>query len=227
MPVYWLAEDEISFPHPREANEDGVLAVGGDLTPERLVLAYSWGIFPWYSEGQPILWWSPDPRFVLFPDKLKVSRSMRPYFNQKKFTVTYDQHFQQIIERCRDIRRGQDFGTWITDDMVNAYVHLHELGVAHSVEVWQGTDLVGGLYGIALGKVFFGESMFSQVSNASKFGFISMVRNLHDLGFQVIDCQQETHHLESLGAEAISREDFLNILVDNQKYPLEQGQWSW
>ena len=141
MPVYWLAEDDLSFPHPRQANEDGVLAAGGDLSPQRLVLAYSWGIFPWYSEGQPILWWSPDPRFVLFPDKLKVSRSMRPYFNQEKFRVTYDQQFEEVIERCRDVRRDQDFGTWITEDMVEAYVALHELGIAHSVEVWQEDQL--------------------------------------------------------------------------------------
>ena len=226
MPVYWLSDGDITFPHPRQATEDGVLAVGGDLSPERLLFAYSWGIFPWYSEGQPILWWSPDPRFVLFPEKLKVSRSMRPYFNQKKFSVTYDQAFTEVMRQCQGARRYQQFGTWITEDMVEAYTHLHELGHAHSVEVWKEEELVGGLYGIAQGRVFFGESMFSKQSNASKFGFIKLVRFLQERGFTLIDCQQETEHLRSLGAEAIPRERFLAMLEDNRKIPLESGQWT-
>lgn len=226
MPVYWLREDELSFPHPQQASSDGLLAVGGDLSVERLLLAYSWGIFPWYTQGDPILWWHPDPRFVLFPDNLKVSKSMRPYFNQQKYRATYDQAFSEVIKACSAVpRRGQD-STWITDDMIAAYEELHAAGFAHSVEVWQGEELVGGLYGIALGRVFFGESMFAKATNASKFGFISLVRNLNQWGFQLIDCQQETSHLASLGAELISRQAFLDILTENQSEALSKQYWS-
>lgn len=227
MPVFWLAEEELAFPDPELANDDGVLAVGGDLSPERLLLAYQMGVFPWYSERDPILWWSPDPRFVLFPDELKVAKSMRPYFNQRKFGITLDTQFREVIGECQtQRRRGQLGGTWITKEMLEAYCRLHELGFAHSVEVWKGEELVGGLYGIALGKVFFGESMFAKVSNASKFGFISLVRLLERLGFWLIDCQQETRHLESLGARNISRESFLEYLNQNQEEPTLRGSWS-
>lgn len=224
MPIYWLTDD-LAFPHPREANEDGVLAVGGDLSPERLLLAYSWGIFPWYNEYEPIVWWSPDPRCVLYPDKLKVSKSMRPYFNQRKFTITLDTDFEAVMRNCQQSSRGQQLGTWITEDMLAAYVRLHELGYAHSVEVWQASKLVGGLYGIALGRVFFGESMFTHVSNASKFGFISLVRLLQEKEFTLIDCQQETRHLMSLGAAGIPRATFLEHLQANQQIPSLVGSW--
>ncbi|HFC00520.1 MAG TPA: leucyl/phenylalanyl-tRNA--protein transferase, partial [Phaeodactylibacter sp.] len=177
MPVFRLT-DELLFPPPELANEDGILAIGGDLSPQRLVLAYSMGLFPWFNPGEPILWWSPDPRFVLFPKKLKVSKSMRPYFNQKKFRVTYNTCFETIMRNCQQQYRKRQAGTWITDEMIVSYTKLNESGIAHSVEVWQGDELVGGLYGIALGKIFFGESMFAKVSNASKFGFITLVRKL-------------------------------------------------
>ncbi|PSR13847.1 MAG: leucyl/phenylalanyl-tRNA--protein transferase [Bacteroidetes bacterium] len=225
MPVFWLQEDEYIFPHPDQANPDGLLAVGGDLSPKRLLLAYSWGIFPWFSEEDPILWWHPDPRFVLFPPQLKVSKSMRPYFNQAKFRVTYDQAFAQVIAACSTLPRRGQRGTWITDDINSAYCELHKQGYAHSVEVWEGAELVGGLYGIALGKVFFGESMFARTANASKFGFITLVRELTEQGYELIDCQQKTAHLASLGASAISRADFLAILADNRARPVEPRSW--
>ena len=226
MPIFMLSEDNIAFPNPLQASEEGILAIGGDLSPARLLMAYNNGIFPWFNEEDPILWWSPDPRFVLFPEELKVSKSMRPYFNQKKFDWTLDTEFRTVILNCQQsIRRGQ-YGTWITEDMLEAYCHLHELGYAHSVEVWKEGDLVGGLYGIALGKCFFGESMFTHEKNASKFGFISLVRLLTQKGFNLIDCQQETRHLSSLGAKSISREQFLSLLHDNRKEKTYVGNWS-
>ena len=226
MPVFWLSNDEISFPHPELANEDGILAVGGDLSQERLLLAYSIGLFPWFNPDDPILWWSPDPRFVLFPDELKISKSMRPYFNQKKFQVTVDQEFEIVMRNCQQAKReGQGGGTWITESMVEGYVNLHQAGYAHSVEVWKDKDLVGGLYGVALGKVFFGESMFSKVSNASKFGFISLVRQLVTLDFDLIDCQQKTKYLGSLGAKGIPRKNFLRHLEINKAKPTLKGNW--
>jgi len=227
VPVFWLSDDEISFPHPELANEDGILAVGGDLSQERLLLAYSIGLFPWFNPDDPILWWSPDPRFVLYPDELKVSKSMRPYFNQKKFHITIDQHFREVIIACQQQRRrGQGGGTWITNDMVEAYCQLHEEGYAHSVEVWQEEELVGGLYGVSLGKIFFGESMFAKVSNASKFGFISLVKILKELDFQLIDCQQKTRHLQSLGGRSITRQTFLAAMKKNNKEETNVGNWS-
>jgi leucyl/phenylalanyl-tRNA---protein transferase len=214
--MYWLPDDKILFPHPSLAEEDGLLAAGGDLSPSRVLFAYQKGIFPWYNEGEPILWWSPDPRMVLFPKALKISKSMRPYFNQSKFSVTYNQCFEQVIRTCsQQLRNGQS-GTWIIEDMINAYCQLHELGFAQSVEVWQADRLVGGLYGIALGKCFFGESMFTNVPNASKFGFISFVQKLEQADFQLIDCQQETKHLASMGAAPISRTLFLAYLSKNE-----------
>lgn len=225
MPVFWLDEEQLVFPSPRLANADGILAVGGDLSPERILLAYSLGIFPWYNEGDPILWWSPDPRFVLFPRELKVSKSMRPYFNQGKFQVTLDSQFRNVIEACQGQNRPGQGGTWITPEMLEAYCRLHELGFAHSVEVWQDGQLVGGLYGLSLGKVFFGESMFARVANASKFGFITLVRTLEELGFTLIDCQQETEHLGSLGARSIPREDFQDLLERYAHEGTIRGNW--
>lgn len=226
MPVFWLSEDHIAFPHPDLANEDGVLAIGGDLSVERLLHAYQLGLFPWFNPEDPILWWSPDPRFVLFPEEIKIAKSMRPYFNQKKFRLSMDTHFEAVMRGCKNQwRKGQGGGTWISEDMIEAYCKLHELGFAHSCEVWQGDDLVGGLYGIALGKVFFGESMFAKVSNASKFGFISLVQKLKEQGYWLIDCQQETRHLSSLGGRGISRQEFLGFMKRNELEETEKKKW--
>ena len=221
-----MLKTDLWFPDVEESTEEGIVAVGGDLSVERLILAYSRGIFPWYSSDRsPILWWSPDPRFVLFPENLIVSKSMRPYFNQNKFKVTWDQNFEDVIKNCQKIDREDQPGTWITSKMLAAYIQLHKKGYAHSVEVWLENELVGGLYGISLGKVFFGESMFAKVSNASKFGFISLVNQLKQKGFLLIDCQQETKHLESLGANAIKRKDFIDILNDNNIEETYIGSW--
>ena len=221
-----MLKTDLWFPDVEESTEEGIVAMGGDLSAERLILAYSKGIFPWYSSDKsPILWWSPDPRFVLFPENLIVSKSMRPYFNQNKFKVTWDQNFEDVIKNCQKIDREDQLGTWITNKMLAAYIQLHKKGYAHSVEVWLDNELVGGLYGISLGKVFFGESMFAKVSNASKFGFISLVNQLKQKGFLLIDCQQETKHLESLGANAIKRKDFIDILNHNNIEETYIGSW--
>lgn len=211
--MYKLTKN-IIFPHPKFADEKGLLAFGGDLNLERLKVAYENGIFPWYEEGQPILWWSPDPRMVLFPENLKVSKSMKKLFKDKAFKVTYNKDFEYVIRKCADINRKRQDGTWITEEMTTSYIKLHEAGIAKSVEVWQGEEIVGGLYGILLKdkKVFCGESMFTEVDNASKYGFITLVKNMEKNGVRLIDCQVYTKHLESLGAEEISRHNFLTIL---------------
>lgn len=233
MPIYLLPEDEIIFPPPHLATAEGILAVGGDLSTERLLKAYKSGIFPWFNPGEPILWWSPDPRFILYPSELRISKSMRPYFNQEKFKVTFDQAFTDVIQACQARtseakRRNRAIGSWITKEMLESYSCLHDQGYAHSVEVWEGSRLAGGLYGLAIGKIFFGESMFTRVSNASKFGFISLVQWLHRQGYALIDCQQETRHLASLGAKSIPRAAFLKLLAqhveDEQYLP---GQWNF
>jgi leucyl/phenylalanyl-tRNA--protein transferase len=201
---------KIEFPDVNEASEDGLLAVGGDLSPQRLLYAYQNGIFPWFDSAEPILWWSPDPRFVLFPKDLKVSKSMLKVLKNKQFKITENQAFNDVINQCAKIKRSNQQGTWITKEMINAYIKLHELGYAKSVEVWKNDKLVGGLYGINLkNKVFCGESMFSHVSNASKLAFITFVQNS---SFKLIDCQLHTNHLESLGAKHITRAEFLQYL---------------
>ena len=202
-----------AFPPVAEADQYGVLAIGGDLSTSRLKDAYSKGIFPWYNEGEPVIWYSPDPRMVLFPKDLKVSKSMRKVLRDGHFKVTYNKAFEQVIYQCKTIFRPSDFGgTWITDDMEQAYIELHKKGIAKSVEVWLEDELVGGLYGIDLGTVFCGESMFSKVSNASKVAFISMVRKLDKEAYQLIDCQVYNNHLASLGAVEIDRDEFLTYL---------------
>jgi leucyl/phenylalanyl-tRNA--protein transferase len=210
MPLFAL-DNEIIFPPVHLAEPDGLLAVGGDLSTERLLLAYRQGIFPWY-EGQHILWWCPNPRFILTPPTLKVSKSMKQLLKRDTFTFTINKAFPEVINNCKSIDRPGQSGTWITNQMKEAYIRLHKLGFAHSAEVWHNNELVGGLYGIRLGKVFFGESMFSKVSNASKYAFISYVQHLEQEGVQLIDCQVYTEHLESLGAHMISREDFVQLL---------------
>jgi leucyl/phenylalanyl-tRNA--protein transferase len=224
MPVFRLSESLV-FPPPERAERGGLLAMGGDLSPQRLLLAYEQGIFPWFSDGEPILWWSPDPRFVLFPKELKVSASMRQVLRRNVFRITFDQAFAEVIAHCQQIPRpGQD-GTWITAEVQAAYTELHRLGFAHSVEVWQGDDLAGGLYGVSLGSCFFGESMFARVSNASKAGFITLVQALEERNFQLIDCQIYTPHLESLGARGLRRRDFLIRLAELLRSPTWQGSW--
>jgi leucyl/phenylalanyl-tRNA--protein transferase len=215
MPVFALPEDEIIFPNPNLASKDGLLAVGGDLSVERLILAYQNGIFPWFSEGEPILWWSPNPRFVLFAENLKISKSMQQVLRSNKFEVTINQSFEQVIRNCQAVKRTGQNSTWITEDIIQSYCNLHKLGIAHSVEVWEKQVLVGGLYGLIMGKCFFGESMFSKVSNASKTGFITWVQKLKAENFRLIDCQIYSEHLESLGAENIDRKEFLRLVHEN------------
>jgi len=209
--MYFLSK-ELFFPPVEEANDDGILAVGGDLSPERLLLAYKSGIFPWFDDDEPILWWSPLERMVLFPEEFKVSKSMRNILNQGIFKVTFNQNFRDVITNCSAIKRDGQQGTWISEQMIEAYTKLHEMGIARSIEVWQDELLVGGLYGIDLGHVFCGESMFSKVSNASKVAFVSLVGKLKEANYKLLDCQVHNSHLESLGAREISREDFMEII---------------
>jgi len=198
--------DNIEFPNVNEANQDGLLAVGGDLSIERLLLAYKTGIFPWFENDEPILWWSPDPRFVLFPEKLKVSKSMKQILRKSSFTVTINKDFKEVIYQCSKIKRARQTETWITNNMIEAYTELHKQGYAKSVEVWENDELVAGFYGIDLGDIFCGESMFTKVNNASKAGFISFVQNSN---YKLIDCQIYTKHMKSLGGEEIPRTKFL------------------
>ena len=209
----FVLSKEILFPPVELADEDGLLAIGGDLRPERLLAAYSLGIFPWYNEGEVIQWHAPDPRFVLFPEELQISKSMQQLIKKKRFHFTINSAFVQVMENCRDVNRPGQAGTWIHDEVMKAYKKLHDLGYAHSAEVWQDDKLVGGLYGIRLGQIFFGESMFSLVSNASKFAFIKYVQFLKEQQVVLIDCQVYTAHLESLGAVMIERKDFINLLT--------------
>ena len=216
MPIFQLT-DEIIFPSPELARKDGLLAIGGDLSEERLITAYSMGIFPWYTEGSPILWWAPDPRLVLFPEELKVSRSLKKVINKGTFKVTMNTAFDEVVRSCSGmLRKGQE-GTWITEDMIAAYTRLHKAGYAHSIESWYEGELAGGLYGITLGKAFFGESMFSRRSNASKVAFVWLVERLKEQGFRLIDCQVTTGHLLTLGAREVPRKMFLEILREALK----------
>ncbi len=211
MPVFAL-RDELIFPPPELADSDGLLAVGGDLSSDRIILAYANGIFPWYSEDSPILWWSPDPRFVLFPHELTVSRSLRQVIKRDEYRISFDEAFGRVIMHCALVKRGGEKGTWITGEMMQAYRLLHEQGYAHSVESWHGDELAGGLYGISLGRIFFGESMFATRANASKVAFATLVERLIRSGYALIDCQVKTRHLESLGAREIAGETFREIL---------------
>ncbi len=209
-----VLDDKLWFPKPEKANEDGLLAIGGDLSTERLLLAYRSGIFPWYNDDLP-LWWHPNPRFILLPKELKVSKSMKQILARNEFVFTINKTFKEVITNCKKISRKEQDGTWINDDVVNAYTVLHQQGFAHSAEAWHNNKLVGGLYGIKMGKVFFGESMFSCKSNASKFAFIKYVEILIAEGIELIDCQVYTEHLESLGAKMIDRNEFIKLLKEN------------
>lgn len=209
--MYYLTKD-LFFPPVSHANREGILAIGGDLSPERLLLAYKSGIFPWFNEGESIIWWSPNPRMVLFLDELIVSKSMRNILNRNIFKVTFNQNFRDVISNCQKIKRDGQTGTWITNEMIEAYCKLNERGIAKSVEVWQNGQLVGGLYGIDLGHIFCGESMFSLVSNASKVAFIALSHQLKKDNYRLLDCQVHNEHLESLGCREIERDIFIGIL---------------
>ncbi len=224
MPVYQLSEDLV-FPSPYLASKEGLLAIGGDLSLRRLLLAYSNGIFPWYSEGEPILWWSPDPRLVLYPNELKVSRSLKKVIKRNVFEVTMDSAFEEVITECARVRLENQEGTWIVEDMIQAYCNLHESGFAHAVEVWLENDLAGGLYGVSLGKCFFGESMFTRITNASKVAFVALVEYLKPLDFAFIDCQIATAHLVRFGAREISRSRYLDELAGALDNPTLKGKW--
>ncbi len=221
----WLKRDTLTFPPLTKAMREpnGLLAAGGDLCADRLIHAYRHGCFPWFSEGQPILWWSPDPRTVLFPEELHISRSLGKLLRQQRYQVSFDRDFARVIQACAAPRSYAD-GTWITDEMQSAYIELHARGFAHSVEVWDNGELVGGLYGLAMGQLFFGESMFSRADNASKFGFATLVKHLQAWGFVLIDCQMPTDHLHSLGARAIPRQQFADYLRDHLDQPTT-AQW--
>lgn len=224
MPVFRL-NARLAFPPPELADESGLLAVGGDLRPERLLLAYSLGIFPWYSEGLPILWYSPDPRLVLESGELVVSRSLKKTLRRGRYRVTLDTAFDRVIRACADAPRPGQHGTWITEDMVRAYGRLHELGYAHSAEAWHGEQLVGGLYGVSLGAGFFGESMFARAGDASKVAFVTLVEQLARWGIHLIDCQVHTEHLERFGAAEWPRERFLRSLAGALEKPTRSGRW--
>jgi leucyl/phenylalanyl-tRNA--protein transferase len=213
----FILSKEIKFPAVELADENGLLAIGGDLSIERLLLAYRNGIFPWYNESDPICWYSPDPRFVLFPDKLKISKSMKSILNKNEFHFTINKAFSEVILNCKTSTRKDQDGTWIHDTIVDAYTKLHQLGYAHSAEAWLNNELVGGLYGMRLGNIFFGESMFSKKANASKFAFVNYVKQLQKENTALIDCQVYTEHLESLGAQMIPREVFISILKKDIK----------
>ncbi len=221
----WLQRDSLTFPPLAKAMREpnGLLAAGGDLSAERLIQAYRHGCFPWFSDGQPILWWSPDPRTVIFPDELHVSRSLGKLLRQQRYSVTFDQDFAAVIQACAAPRAYAD-GTWITEGIQSAYLELHQRGYAHSVEVWDDGTLVGGLYGLAMGQLFFGESMFSRADNASKFGFATLTRQLLAWGFVLIDCQMPNDHLHSLGARAIPRSEFAGFLRNHLDQP-SSGPW--
>lgn len=224
MPVFRLSE-HILFPHPEMAEDNGLLAVGGDLSAERLIAAYRSGIFPWYTKEDPILWWFTSPRLILFPSELKISSRLARYQRTSKYTVTFDTAFAEVIRMCADIRSDSRRDTWISTEMQDAYTHLHNLGYAHSVECWQEGGLVGGLYGIALDRVFFGESMFSRSSNASKIGFLHLVAHLRAKGFEMIDCQMTTQHLLHFGAREIPGRRFSELLRIYIQSTIPDGSW--
>lgn len=225
--MYYIPETEQpNFPPVNLSNNDGLLAIGGKLNTDWLLRAYHNGIFPWFNENSPILWWSPDPRAVMKPSEIKISKSMKVYFNQKIFELKVDYCFSEVIKNCKNIKRKDQPGTWITSNMLDNYVALHKLGYAHSFETWQNGELVGGLYGVSLGRAFFGESMFSKVSNASKFAFISMCNILQKNNFHFIDCQISNNHLTSLGCNFVNRDHFIKQLIKSNKEETIKGNWN-
>jgi leucyl/phenylalanyl-tRNA--protein transferase len=222
MPVFAL-DDELIFPHPILREPDGLLAVGGDLSTGKLLLAYRWGIFPWYHEGQPLLWWWLVPRLMLRPAEVHISHSVRSILRKKVFHITMDTCFEEVMKQCGQIERVGQEGTWITPEMIEAYSDLHKAGFAHSIEVWKDGDLVGGLYGVAYGKIFSGESMFAKIPNASKVAFVYLASHLAEKNFEWIDCQQDTPHMRSLGAYLVEENNYLKLLHINQVFVLNSG----
>jgi leucyl/phenylalanyl-tRNA--protein transferase len=223
MGIFVLGEDP-NVPPVEKSSPEGLLALGGDLSPRRILNAYAQGIFPWFSDESPILWWSPDPRLVLFPEELHISGSMRRTINKNIFHISIDRQFAEVIRHCR-LPRLHEKGTWITDEMEAAYKLLHRMGYAHSIEVWLGNKLAGGLYGISLGSCFFAESMFYRISNASKFGLIKLVQKLRGLHFSFMDCQVTSRHLQTLGAREIPRIEFMDLLRKSMKRETIRGNW--
>ncbi len=225
MPIYKLDEEFLGFPPATEANSEGLLAIGGRLTEDWLLTAYSNGLFPWFNEGEPILWWSPDPRCVFFPDRVHISKSMHRTLNNSELDFRLDTNFDSVIRQCATVYRKDQNGTWISKDMIQAYSRLHEIGMAHSAELYRRDELIGGLYGVSIGGVFFGESMFSLKKNASKMALIRLCQWLDNSGFTLFDCQVYSPHLERMGAVEISRADFLNRLSVGLKTPTFKGKW--
>jgi leucyl/phenylalanyl-tRNA---protein transferase len=226
MPVYLLS-DHLKFPPPRLAPREGLLAVGGDLSQKRLLLAYQMGIFPWYSKDEPIMWWSPDPRLVLYPSEFRMSRSLKKTVKKQMFELTMDKDFESVIKACAHSRTQANEGTWIVEEMITAYCRLHESGLAHSVEAWQDGKLAGGLYGVSLGKCFFGESMFTRITDASKVALVALNGHLQARKFELIDCQISTPHLIGFGAREIPRTRFLKELAQALNAPTHKGKWSF
>jgi leucyl/phenylalanyl-tRNA--protein transferase len=224
MAIY-LLDEELRFPDPDHGDQDGLLAVGGDLSPERLILAYSLGIFPWFNDDSPIMWWSPDPRMILVPAEFFISKSLSQSIRNKQYEVFFDKDFKAVISSCATSQRKHETGTWITPEMISAYSALHDLGYAHSVETYLHGKLVGGLYGISLGKAFFGESMFHTERDASKVALAHLVNRLIDWDFHFIDAQQQTEHLSSLGAKPVPRKQFIKMLGNALKFPTVKGKW--
>jgi len=226
MPVFYLTDENI-FPPPHLAEKEGLLAVGGDLSQDRLLLAYRMGIFPWYSDEEPVLWWSPDPRLVIYPKEIKVSKTLKKIIKKEKFHITMDQAFAGVIRECAQIRADNNEGTWINEDMMKAYFRLHQSGYAHSVEAWYEGGLSGGLYGVSLGKSFFGESMFTRISNASNVALVKLIEYLTALSFDMIDCQVRTEHMIRFGAREIPRDLFLQQLKESLGKQTIKGKWQF
>jgi leucyl/phenylalanyl-tRNA--protein transferase len=224
MPVYLLS-NKIEFPPAQLASEQGLLALGGDLSQERLLLAYRMGIFPWYSDNEPIMWWSPDPRLVLYPSEIKISKTLKKILRKNEFEVTMDLAFRDVIRQCAEVRLKKNKGTWIVKEMMDAFCKLHESGFAHSVESWYQGELAGGIYGVSLGKCFFGESMFTRISNASNVALVKLVEYLDTLSFDMLDCQIPTDHLIRFGARKVPRDRFLAQLQRSLETPTKKGRW--
>ncbi len=226
MPIQWL-DRSLDFPEPAIAEDNGLFAVGGDLSVQRLLRAYQIGAFPWFNENDPILWWHPNPRYVIYPSDIYVSKSMRQILRRDQFTITYDQEFDTVVEECSGMRREGQAGTWLTKRMRSAYKRLHQAGYAHSCEVWLDGELVGGLYGVSIGRAFYGESMFTKASNASKVALIHLARNLEQRHFYLIDCQMPTPHLISMGATPIPRLTFRHFLKLSNSHETIRGSWDF